>query len=65
MSSERDVTCVDGVTIKGEGSTVEKRPFKQRILRCLDNRVQGKRARAKCKHKGTHSLHSEQVRALT
>lgn len=65
MSSERDVTRVDRVTIKGKGGTVEKRSFKQRIPRRLANRVQGKWARAQCKHKGVHSLHSEQVRALT
>lgn len=59
MSSERYVTCVDRVTIKGKGGTVEKRPFKQRILRHLANCVQGKWATAQCKHKGAHSLHSE------
>lgn len=57
MSSERDVTHVDRVPIKGKGDTVEKRPLQQIILKHLYIYVQGKWARAECKHRtSVHSL---------
>lgn len=58
MSSERDVTCVDRVSIKVNSDRVlEKRPFKQITLRHLGICVKGKLARAEQKQQEVPSLH--------